>query len=277
MRSVTVEREGSGVVDVRLNRPEAYNALNDEMFEGLIEVAVSLRSDTSVRAVVLSGNGKGFCSGLDMAAFRAMETGVRWRPSDADTVASETSASDGWVLGRGQRAVWGFATLPVPVIAAVHGAAVGGGLQLALGADIRIVSPTAKLGVLETNWGLSQDMTGTQLLPRLIGADMAKWLTFTGRTVSGEEAVRIGLATRAAEDPLAEALALALEIGTKSPDAIRRSKRLLNLAWTVPLQEGFLAEREVMTRAVGSPNQREAVTAAREGRPARFRDPTQET
>src|SRR5438477_10741030 len=134
---------------------------------------------------------------------------------------------------------WVWQELEVPVIAAVHGVALGGGLQIALGADIRIVTPDARLSVLEVKWGLVPDMTGTQLLPRLVGLDVAKELAFTGRMVSGEEAVRLGMATRVSESPLDDARALAREIAAKSPHAVVGAKRLLNLAGTVPLAEGF--------------------------------------
>ncbi|NED51687.1 enoyl-CoA hydratase, partial [Micromonospora aurantiaca] len=138
--------------------------------------------------------------------------------------------------------------MPQPVIAAVHGHALGGGLQIALGADIRIVAPDAKLSVLEIRWGLIPDMTGTAALIRLVGEDVAKELTFTGRMVSGEEAVRIGLATRTADDPRAAATELAREIAGNSPDAVRSAKRLLNRAADHDLAGQFLEE----SRALGA-------------------------
>jgi enoyl-CoA hydratase/carnithine racemase len=155
------------------------------------------------------------------------------------------------------------------VIAAVRGNALGGGLQIALGADVRIVAPDARLSVFEVAWGLIPDMTGTQLLPELVGRDVAKELTFTGRIVSGEEAVRIGLATRAELDPLTAALAMARQIAGHSPHAIRAAKRLLNLAGRCDLAAGFAAEQREIRALIGSPNQVEAVTA-RFGK----RDPT---
>jgi enoyl-CoA hydratase/carnithine racemase len=164
--------------------------------------------------------------------------------------------------------------MPAPVIAAVHGHALGGGIQLALGADIRIVAPDAKLSVLEIRWGLVPDMTGTQMLPRLVGLDVAKELVFTGRTLSGTEAVRLGLATRLSNQPRHDALELAGEIASKSPDAIRGAKALLNLAGLVSLEEGFKAEERTIRGLIGTPNQVEAITAYFESRPARFSVPT---
>jgi enoyl-CoA hydratase/carnithine racemase len=160
--------------------------------------------------------------------------------------------------------------LEVPVIAAVHGAALGGGLQIAMGADLRIVAPDAKLSVLEARWGLIPDMTGTVMLPRLVGLDVAKELTLTGRMVSGEEAVRLGLATRVADDPRAAALELAADLVTKSPDALREGKRLLNLSGTRPLAEQLHDERVTMGSLIGSPNQVEATMAYFEKRAPDF-------
>jgi enoyl-CoA hydratase/carnithine racemase len=163
--------------------------------------------------------------------------------------------------------------LPAPVIAAVHGHALGGGFQLALGADLRIVAPDAQLSVLEIRWGLVPDMTGTQLLPRLVGLDVAKELTFTGRMVSGVEAKALGLATRVADEPREAALAMAYEIAAKSPHAIRGAKALLELAGQVSLQEGFAAEQRVIRSLIGTPNQVEAVTAYFEKRAPAYVDP----
>jgi enoyl-CoA hydratase/carnithine racemase len=156
------------------------------------------------------------------------------------------------------------------VIAAVHGPALGGGIQIALGADIRIVAPDAKLSVLESRWGLIPDMTGTALLPKVVGLDVAKELTFTGRMVSGEEAVQLGLATRVADDPHAAAMELAAELVLRSPDALRQAKRLLNLSGTRPIAEQFADERESIAGLIGSPNQVESTMAYFEKRAPRF-------
>ena len=158
------------------------------------------------------------------------------------------------------------------MIAAVHGVALGGGCQIALGADMRYVTADAQLSILEIRWGLLPDMTGTQMLPRLIGLDRAKELTFSGRMVRGEEAVAIGLATRVCVNPREEALATAAEIASKSPEAIRGSKALLNMAGQVPIAEGFAAERKGIKALIGSANQIEAVTAFFEKRPAKYAD-----
>jgi enoyl-CoA hydratase/carnithine racemase len=179
---------------------------------------------------------------------------------------------EGGITNRGQQAAYAWTEMPAPVIAAIQGHALGGGLQLALGADIRIVAPDAMLSVLEVRWGLVPDMTGTQMLPRLVGLDVAKELTFTGRMVSGDEAVRLGLATRVSDTPLDDALALARQIAANSPQAVQGAKRLLNQAGQVSLEEGFLAEERTISKLIGSPNQVEAIMAYFDERQARFAD-----
>src|SRR5438045_4284839 len=149
---------------------------------------------------------------------------------DTRPLADLAERSQERIANRGQQTAYVWQELDAAVIAAVHGVALGGGLQIALGADIRIVAPDARLSVLEVKWGLVPDMTGTQLLPRLVGLDVAKELAFTGRMVSGEQAVRLGLATRVSETPREDGLALAVEIASKSPDAIVGAKQLLNMA-----------------------------------------------
>ena len=229
----------NGVADVRLNRPEKMNALDPGLFEALITVGEELKTNNSVRAVVLSGEGRSFCAGLDFASFQAMagREGLEGLTSQRPQRTFATAAA------AGQQAVFVWQELAVPVIAAVHGHALGGGFQIAMGADIRYVHPSAKMSVLEIRWGLIPDMCGTQLLHKLVGLDVAKELAFTGRTVSGEEAGRIGLATKVTETPLEDALALAAEIAAKSPAAVRGSKALFNMSGEVSLAEGFLAEQ----------------------------------
>jgi enoyl-CoA hydratase/carnithine racemase len=254
------------VADVRLNRPHKRNALDLAMFEALVAAGERLKSQPGLRAVVLSGAGPDFCAGLDFTSFQAMRAGARL---SAD---AELPPSDGPAKATGQRAAYVWAEIPVPVIAALRGNALGGGLQIALGADIRIVTPDARLSVFEVAWGLIPDMTGTQLLPELVGRDVAKELTYTARIVGGEEAVRIGLATRTSPDPLAAALAMAEEIAGRSPHAIRAAKRLLNLAGRTDLASGFAAEQEEIGALIASPNQVEAVTARFEKRDPSFDD-----
>ncbi len=262
-----------GIADVRLNRPDKLNALDGAMFQGIVDAGESLKGDRSVRVVVLSGEGRGFCAGLDFGSFQAMAGQPATAERGSDAAARPLGAigdTGGRITHLGQQAAWVWQELEVPVIAAVHGPALGGGLQIALGADLRIVAPDAKLSVLEARWGLIPDMTGTQILPTLVGPDVAKELTFTGRMVSGEEAVRLGLATRVADDPHAAAMELAHDLVTKSPDALREAKRLLNLSGARPVAEQFADERATMASLIGSANQVEATMAYFEKRPPSF-------
>jgi len=257
----------NGVADVRLARPDKRNALDGAMFAGLVTAGERLKSEPGVRAVVLSGEGPDFCAGLDFGMFEAMRDGERL------SLKIDLPPSHGPARAAGQRAAYIWTQIPVPVIAAVTGNALGGGLQIALGADIRIVAPDASLSVLEISWGLVPDMTGTQRLPELVGRDVAKELTFSGRIVRGQEAVALGLATRIDPDPLKAALELARSIAGCNPHAVRAAKRLLDLAGRVDLETGFAAEQEEIGALIGSPNQAEALAARFGKRPARFTDP----
>ena len=266
-----------GVADVRLTRPDKINALDTAMFAGIVDAGESLKSDPSVRAVVLSGEGRGFCAGLDFSSFQAMAGGGQAADSgtlEAGGAAPARAITDveGRITHLGQQAAYVWQELEVPVIAAVHGVALGGGAQIALGADIRIVAPDARISILEIRWGLIPDMTGTAMLPLLVGLDVAKELALTGRMVGGEEAVRIGLATRVSDTPLDDALALAREIAGKSPQAVRGVKRLLNASPGRPVAEQFADERKIIGSLIGSRNQVEAVTAYFEKRDPVFED-----
>jgi enoyl-CoA hydratase/carnithine racemase len=265
---VTIDISG-GVADVRLNRPDKVNALDGLMFAALVEAGDTLAADRSVRVVVLSGEGKGFCAGLDIAAFMGAGGNGDGPTASFDLLGGREG---GRIANMAQQVAYTWTEMPAPVIAAVHGVAFGGGIQIALGADIRIVAPDARLSVMEIRWGLLPDMTGLQMLPRLVGLDVAKELAFTGRRISGTEAAQLGLATRVSEDPHGDAMALAAEIAGRNPAAVQASKALLNAAGTRPLGDSFREETRLMTEVIGSPNQMEAVAAELEGRPARFVD-----
>ncbi|MEL6985305.1 MAG: crotonase/enoyl-CoA hydratase family protein [Actinomycetota bacterium] len=258
-----------------MNRREKMNALDPDMFEALNTTSAELANDPTLRCVVLSGEGKAFCAGLDFSSFQAMGSGDRPSPSDSNDSPADSGLlnTEERITHRGQQAVYGWTEMPVPVIAAVHGHALGGGIQLALGADIRIVAPDAKLSVLEIRWGLIPDMTGTQALVNLVGLDVAKELTFTGRMVSGTEAVELGLCTHLSDDPRSDALAMAADIAGKSPHAIRAAKRLFNTAPKDSTAEGFANERREINALIGSANQVEQITAFFEKREPNFVDP----
>jgi enoyl-CoA hydratase/carnithine racemase len=270
--TVTMDR---GVADVRLVRTDKMNALDDAMFAALVETGEALKADKSVRAVVLSGEGRAFCAGLDMGNFGRMAEGPRTpreqsagRSPRDDAFASRTHG----IANRAQYAVWVWREIPVPVIAAVHGVAFGGGFQLALGADIRYVAPDTRMAILEIKWGLIPDMAGTQIMRHLAREDVVRELTYTGRIFSGVEAKEYGFATRVCDDPRADALALAHEIAGKSPHAIRAGKRLLNAAGVVSPVEGLMQETVEQVALIGSPNQVESVMSNLQKREASYAD-----
>lgn len=253
-----------GVAEARLVRGDKHNGLDAAMFARLVEAAAELRDNNAIRAVVLSGEGPSFCAGLD---FKAVMTGTGLTPDLA------FARDDGDFANHAQRAAFDWHRLPVPVIAALHGNCLGGGLQIALAADIRIAAPDTRLSVMEVRYGLVPDMSLTATLPDLVGIDVAKELTWTGRTIDAEEALELGLVTRVDDDPHGVARALAREIAGKSPDAIRRAKRLFNEAWRAPADRGLPLEAELQQELMGSPNQIAAVQAALSGEPAKFADP----
>jgi enoyl-CoA hydratase/carnithine racemase len=235
---VHVEIGATGVATVTMVRPDKHNALDQSMFEGLMNAASRLADDASVRAVVLLER-------------------------DGDRLANFA-----------QRVAYDWSLVPAPVIAAIHGNCFGGGLQIALGADIRIASPDAKLSIMEIKWGLVPDMAITQTLPRLIPIDVAKELTFSGRIVSGGEALALGLVTRNSDDPLASALTLAEEIAQKSPDAVRAAKRLYDETWVSGDTAASLKrESDLQVGLIGKPNQLAAVVAGMSGELPLFVDP----
>ena len=253
-----------GVAHVRLNRPDKMNALDPPMFEALIAVGARLAARKEVRAVILSGEGRAFCAGLDLDRLLATTKGDTLIPSVDLTQRSHGMAN------YAQHLVWLWRALPMPVIAAVHGVAFGGGFQLALGADLRYLAPETKLGVIEAKWGLVPDMAGTQLMRHLAREDVVRELTYTGRVFSADEALAYGFATGIADDPLAAALAIAHEIAGRSPDAVRAAKRLLNLAATSDAATGLMAETAEQAALLGTPNHIEAVSSNLENRPPRW-------
>ncbi len=256
-----------GIADVRLIRADKMNALDPPMFEAVTATLARLAQMEGVRAVVLSGEGRAFCAGLDMESFRRM-SGDGSAGVNARRLADRTHG----IANSFQHIVWGWRELPVPVIAAVHGVAFGGGFQLALGADLRYADKDTRFSVMEAKWGLIPDMAGTQLMRHLAREDIVRELTYTARVFSAAEALSFGFVTRIADDPRAEAMAIARDIAGKSPHAIRAAKRLLNQACTADPQAGLIAEAEEQEALVGSVNQSEAVRANLEKRAPAFAD-----
>jgi enoyl-CoA hydratase/carnithine racemase len=256
-----------GVADVRMVRTDKMNALDDAMFTALVETGDRLKTQKGVRAVVLSGEGRAFCAGLDMGNFGKMASGERRGGAGLIDLPRTAGGSN-----RAQHAVMVWREIPVPVIAAVHGVAFGGGFQLALGPDIRIVAPDTRMAVLEIKWGLVPDMAGLVLMKSLLRDDVARELTYTGRIFTGEEALTLGLATRVSTDPHGDAMKLATEIAGKNPDAIRAGKRLLNLAGDADQKTILVHESKEQGALIGSPNQVEAVMSNMQKRVATYAD-----
>lgn len=264
---VRIQLDDQGVADVCLVRADKMNALDFAMFDALNAAIERLRAERGLRAVVLHGEGRAFCAGLDMGRFSAMGEGGAggFRDLRPRTHGLANSA---------QQVAYGWRQLPVPVIAALHGVAFGGGLQIALGADIRLAHPELKLSVMEVKWGLVPDMAGLVLMRGLLRDDVARELSFSGRVVQGAEAMALGLATRLSADPLAEARQLAAELAQRSPHALRAAKRLFNLAAAGAGDAQLLqAESDEQVALMGSANQVEAVRANLEKRAPRFVDP----
>lgn len=259
-----------GIADVRFNRPEKRNALDGEQFQAIVDAGESLKTNKKVNVVVVSGEGASFCAGLDLATMGGMATGER------NTDSPQPSASDmkdGRITHLGQQSAWVWQEVPVPVIAAVHGHALGGGCQIALGADIRIAHPDTKFSVRETYWGLVPDMAGTVLMQGLVRPDIMKEIVFSARIFDGREAADIGIVTRLSDNPREDAFAMANELNMRSPDAVRGAKELLNRLTMDFAAAQFAAERRIIGSLIGGVNQREAVMSDFEKRAPQYAEP----
>ncbi len=245
---VRVETRGS-VATVTLTRADKHNGMDLAMLEAVRDAAKRLRRNRQIRAVILHGEGPSFCAGLDVKAVfghpRAAALGFAalWSP----------------VRNRFQDWSMAWRDVPVPVIAAIHGNCFGAGIQLALGADIRISTPDAKISIMESKWGLVPDMGGAALLRELIPLDVAKELAMTGRILSGTQALALGLVTHVSDNPLEHAQRLAAEIETRSPDAVAAAKQLMQQAWNSNERAALAAERRWQRQLIGSKNQRIAI------------------
>lgn len=255
--SITIDDH---IADVRLTRGDKMNAIDPAMFEGIGAAIDQLADMKDVRCVVLSGEGKAFCAGLDMASMAAGGSGL-----------SRTDRNDqGSILP--QHVTWGWRSLPMPVIAAVHGVAFGGGFQIMSGADIRIAAPGTRFAIREVYWGLVPDMAGFPIWRGLVRDDVLRELVYTAREFDADEALRHGFVTRIADDPHAAAMMLAREIAARSPHAVRGAKRLCNMAHDADSRAMLLVETEEQVKVIGKPNMMEAVAANMGKRTAVFRD-----
>ena len=259
---VSIDLADNGVAQVRFTRGDKMNALDGAQFEAVLEAGQALREMKGLRVAVLSGEGRAFCAGLDLSSMAAGGS------SPQAKLAERTHGNS----NRAQEAAMTWRKCPVPVIAAVHGVCFGGGLQIASGADIRVVHPATRMAVMEMKWGLVPDMGGYALWRGLVRDDILRELTYTNREFSGEEALGLGFATMIDEDPLARATALAETIANKNPDAIRGSKRLFKVMQEEGEDAILLAESREQDGIMRTPNQVEAVMAEMEKRPPRFAD-----
>jgi enoyl-CoA hydratase/carnithine racemase len=262
---ITVSVENH-VADVRFNRPDKYNALSFDMITAMANTINRLAKEPGVRVVVISGEGKGFCAGLDVENFAALQSGENKLPDLRERYENH-------ITNIFQHIAYGWKELPMPVIAAIHGVAMGGGCQIALGADIRFCTPDTRFSIMEMRWGLIPDMSVTQTIRDLVSIDVAKELIFTGKVIRGEDAARLKLVTHVCEKPYDEAMALAKEIASKNPDAVRAAKKLLNETWHGDSARGFLMESELMMTLLGTPNQIEAISSNFTGQMPAFQDP----
>ncbi|MBY8334967.1 crotonase/enoyl-CoA hydratase family protein [Qipengyuania pacifica] len=259
---VSIDLADNGVAQVRFTRGDKMNALDGAQFEAVLEAGQALREMKGLRVAVLSGEGRAFCAGLDLSSMAAGGSNPQAKLVD------RTHGN----ANRAQEAAMTWRKCPVPVIAAVHGVCFGGGLQIASGADIRVVHPATRMAVMEMKWGLVPDMGGYTLWRGLVRDDTLRELTYTNREFSGEEALGLGFATMIDDDPLAKATALAETIANKNPDAIRGSKRLFKVMQEEGEDAILLAESREQDGIMRTPNQVEAVMAEMEKRPPRFAD-----
>ncbi len=241
-----------GVAQVRLARPEKLNALTLPVLADLVSTAHRLRRDRTLRAVVIAGEGDAFCAGLDFAS--VMRHPARIATSFVPRPLRGTNTF--------QEACWAWRRVPVPVVAAVHGHCLGGGLQIALAADFRFATPDSRWSVLEGRWGIIPDMTGVRSLAQLVGIDTAKRLTMTAETIGGTEALELGLVTGLADDPLAAAAALVERLRVRSPDQLAAAKRLFDDTWSAGPRRTFARERVEQARLLVARNTKVAREAA---------------
>ncbi len=259
---VSITMLDDGIADVRLIRPDKMNALDPAMFAAICDAIAQLEAMAGLRVVILSGEGKAFCAGLDLAS---MASGGASAGKDL----MDRTHNDANIF---QQVAWGWRTLAVPVIAAAHGVAFGGGFQILSGADIRIVHPDTRCAIMEMKWGLVPDMAGFPLWRGNVRNEVIRELTYTNREFSGSEAHALGFASHVADDPYAKALALAREIAGKNPHAIRGSKRIANALAQASDAELLLTESREQKAVIRTPNQMEAVAAGMQKRKAVFVD-----
>jgi len=253
-----------GIADVRMTRVDKMNALDGAQWTALVEAVETLKAMSGLRVVVLSGEGRAFCAGLDLSSMQSDR-----EPGGSSAGGSLADRTHG-IANNAQYAAWGWRELPVPVIAAVHGVAFGAGSQIMAAADIRIVHPDTRIAIMEMKWGLVPDVAGMPLWRTQVADDVLREMIYTNREFNGVEAKEMGFATHVSNDPLAHAMELARVIANKNPHAIRGAKRLCNLMGDATDAELLQAESDEQVLVIRKPNQMEAVMASMEKRKPNF-------
>ncbi len=257
MQTEQAQQESRVIIDIEndvaivtLNRGNKYNALDMAMFLAIEDAAKQLIKNKSIRAVIVRGEGKAFCAGLDVKS-------ILKNPFNPKKLLKR---EEGELANIAQSVGYLWRSVPVPVIAVTHGVCFGGGLQIALGADFRYTTPDCEFSVMEIKWGLIPDMSGMVTMRELTRIDIAKELTMTGRKFTGVEAAEYGLVTHVCDDPMAAAMNFVDTIKTRSPDAVVAAKSLLNDTWVSPERDVLLLESKVQVKVMGRWNQIAAVT-----------------
>ena len=257
---VTVSIEDH-IAQVRLARPDKMNALDPAMFEAIAETGNELAEAKGVRAVVLAGEGRAFCAGLDLMSMGSSST----------TTKLKTRTHGNTNLPQEAAMVW--RKLPMPVVTAVHGVCFGGGLQIASGADVIVAHPDTRMAVMEAKWGLVPDMGGFVLWRGKVREDVLRELTYTAREFTGAHAAELGFATYLDDDPVARATAIAAEIAGRNPDASRAAKRIFATWYDTPVDDILMQESVEQSAIIRTPNQMESVRAGMAKEAANFVDP----
>jgi enoyl-CoA hydratase/carnithine racemase len=265
---VTITLLEDGVADVRLVRTDKMNALDNLMFAGIAEAIAQLKETKGLRVVVLSGEGRAFCAGLDLSSMAQPGDGKKEGEGATGNLGSRSHG----IANLAQYVAWGWRELPVPVIAAVHGVAFGGGFQIMSGADIRIIHPDTRCAIMEMKWGLVPDMAGFPLWRGNVRDDVIRELTYTNREFKGREAHELGFATKVSDTPLEDALWLAKLMAGKHPAAMRGAKRLCNAMADATDAELLALESAEQLKVIRTPNQVEAVMAEMQKRRPTFAD-----
>ncbi len=253
-----------GIADVRMTRVDKMNALDATQWNVLVEAIDTLNATPRLRVVVLSGEGRAFCAGLDLSSLQSE------RDPGASSAGGSLADRTRGIANNAQYAAWGWRELPVPVIAAVHGVAFGAGSQIMAAADIRIVHPDTRIAIMEMKWGLVPDVAGMPLWRGQVRDDVLREMIYTNREFNGTEAKEMGFATHVSDDPHAKAMELARVIANKNPHAMRGAKRLCNLMGDATDAQLLQAESDEQVLVIRTPNQIEAVMAEMQKRKPNF-------